>query len=284
MSTFTDSMPIISSLIKFFCCKTIIKTVNIVSKLFDNVDDMTLEDGLVAVGLDEKERRFYLAALDAGRAPVAAVARQAGVSRTLGYDLLEKLHARGLLNQVEGQEGRLVVAEDPRALINEWQRRRDILDEVVPELRGIFAGSASKPRVRIYEGLEGIRRALLETLDCSSKLLFGILSMRELVEAPGKIWMDEFITQRVARGIHLQVIRSEGRDVEAAWTSSETELRELRFSPPDIDLNMTMYISDHKVVYVSSSAENYAIIIDSVEFASFKKSIFSLVWRVSRSF
>ena len=41
---------------------------------------------LTALGLNDKERRFYLAALELGSAPVTAIAAWAGVTRTNGYD------------------------------------------------------------------------------------------------------------------------------------------------------------------------------------------------------
>ncbi|MBE0593235.1 MAG: TrmB family transcriptional regulator, partial [Gemmatimonadales bacterium] len=82
-------------------------------------------DGLAAIGLDDKEQRFYLAALELGSAPVTAVAGRAGVTRTNGYDLLARLERRGLLTQVDGAGGaRQVVPADPEILIREWERTR----------------------------------------------------------------------------------------------------------------------------------------------------------------
>ena len=60
-----------------------------------------MDTRLQAIGLDEKEQRFYLAALELGTAPVTAIAARADVSRTNGYDLVQRLQKRGLISQIE---------------------------------------------------------------------------------------------------------------------------------------------------------------------------------------
>jgi len=242
-----------------------------------------MRDQLEMLGLDEKEQRFYLAALELGSASVTDVATRANVSRTNGYDLLERLERRGLLAQVGEASGvRKVVPEDPSVLIREWDRKRLVLDDLVPELRSLYNGTPRKPRTRLYEGKEGIRRALWETLDCRSRLLLGVLSMHELLEVPGDQWMNGFIAERIKRGVSLHVLRSPARETDAIWPTRVEELRELRYAPPEVDLGMTMYIHDDKVTYVSSKEENYAMVIESRECASLNRTFFQTLWQVSR--
>ncbi len=240
-----------------------------------------MDSRLLALGLDEKEQRFYLAALEFGTAPVTAIAARADVSRTNGYDLVQRLQKRGLVSQIEGEGGvRQVVAEDPSVLIRDWERTRNALNDLVPELRSLFNGHQDKPRIRLYEGIEGIRRSLWETLECHSKLLCGILSMHELLEVPGAEWMEEYIEERIRRGIKLNVIRSRSRETESIWPTSVSHERELRYAPFDVDLGMTMYIYDDKVLYISSKRENYALVIESRELSSMNRTLFNSLWNM----
>ncbi|MFA7505963.1 MAG: helix-turn-helix domain-containing protein [Burkholderiaceae bacterium] len=237
---------------------------------------------LAAIGLDDKERRFYLAALELGTAPVTAVASRAGVTRTNGYDLLARLERRGLLTQVDGATGtRQVVPADPEILIREWERTRSMLDDVVPQLRSLFNRSPHRPRVRFHEGADGIRRAIWATLECRSGHLLGILSMHELMETPGPQWMAQYIAERVRRGIRLDVVRSHSRDTQTIWPGSAEELRELRYAPAGIDLGMTAYLCDDTVTYVSSRRENYALTIESPELAALQRALFNSLWEAS---
>lgn len=238
---------------------------------------------LSAVGLDDKEIKFYLAALELGAAPVTAVANRAGVTRTNGYDLLQRLERRSLLAQVNGADGvRQIVPSDPGVLIRDWERTRVMLDDLVPELRTLFNSSPRKPRVRFHEGVDGIQRAIWAHLECRSKLLLGILSMQELMEVPGPEWMDKFIAERVRRSIRLEVVRSQSRETKTVWPGSVAEMRELRYAPSGVDLGMTVYISDDMVTYVSSKYENYALTIESHELASLQKALLRSLWAVSQ--
>ena len=60
-----------------------------------------------------------------------------------------------------------------------------------------------------------------------------------------------------------------------------SELRELRYSPPSVVLEMTTYIYDDKVAFISSKKENYGMIFQSEEFARFHKSLFEGIWAIS---
>ncbi|MFB6421189.1 MULTISPECIES: TrmB family transcriptional regulator [Bradyrhizobium] len=242
-----------------------------------------IESKLASLGLDEKERRFYLATLQLGLASVTEIAARAGVTRTNGYDLLARLEARGLVKQTTGNGARHVVAEDPIVLISNWERTRNTLDSLVPELRSLFNAAATRPRIRFYEGTEGIERALWETLECRSGTLLGVLSMPELLEVPGVEGMQKYITERVKRGIRLRVLRSRGRETARIWPSSQAELRELRYAPPSIDLGMTMYLNDDTVTYLSSKRENYGLIVESAEFSALSRALFEGLWTISTS-
>ncbi len=241
-----------------------------------------IESQLEELGLDKKELRFYMAVLQCGSAPVTMIAERAGVSRTNGYALLAKLENRGLVSQIAKDNGVMhVIAEDPAVLIGQWERSRRLLDDVVPQLKSMFNASELKPRIHFYEGMEGIVKALRGTLECHNGPLLGILSMSELNEAPGSAAMNEIIAERVRRAITLRVLRSQSRDVETTWTSSNEELRELRFAPASIDLGMTMYIHDDKVTYLSSRRENYGLVIESQELSALNRAMFEGLWAIS---
>ena len=240
-----------------------------------------IDEQLASIGLDEKERRFYLAVLQLGAASVTEIAARAGVTRTNGYDLLARLEARGLVRQSTGDGPRVVVAEDPKVLISNWERTRTTLNGLVPELRSLFNATTNRPRIRFYEGAEGITRVLWETLECRSGVLLGILSMHELLEIPGTAGMQRYIAERLKRGIHLRVLRSGGRETSKIWPTSKSELREMRYAPPSIDLGMTMYINDETVSYLSSKRENYGLVIESSEFAALMRAMFEGVWTIS---
>lgn len=244
---------------------------------------MPLERVLMEIGLQETEVKFYLAALELGQASVRDIAQQAQISRTNAYDVFARLLDQGLVTQVGSDSGKtmLVAAEPPEHLLSMFEERRRRLRAIMPELQSLHNNSRSKPRVRFYQGVEGIKTVLNETLSCRGKFLRGILSMRDLFQATGRPWMEDLVQRRIACGVHLRVIRSSVNDLGELWPESPEELRELRFCPDSFVFSMTTYIYDEKVALISSSRENFALTIESPEFAAMQGNLFEALWAAS---
>lgn len=241
---------------------------------------MSIDQVLAQIGLPETEARFYLAALELGEAPVRDIAAKAGISRTNAYDVLARLLEQKLVTQTGGSGSKtmMVAAEPPDQLTELLDARRRRLDVLLPELMSLHNRSSGKPRVRFHQGLEGIQLVLDDTLTARDKKLLGILSMRDLYEVPGRIWMDDLVRRRIEAGVHLRVIRSPIKDVPNVWPQSEADLREVRFASPDFIFTMTSYIYDDKVAIISSRRENFAMTIESEEFAMMQRNLFEVLW------
>ena len=244
---------------------------------------------LVEAGLDPKDAHFYLAVLNRGRTTIAEAARDACVSRTSGYDIAKRLQKRGLISKVEFGRDEVddlrtqshLVANDPEHLLEEWTTQRRVLDRVVPELRALFSASRTRPKVRYLEGATGIRTALFETLEWPSPLR-GILSMRDLLTAPGAEAMSEYIAGRLERELVLRVIRTRDHDVPGGWLTSSRDYRVVRHAPPQYEFTMTSVIGDREVVNVSSAREGFAMVIQSEEYAQMQQNFFEVLWAASR--
>ncbi|MGV9801495.1 TrmB family transcriptional regulator [Mycobacterium sp. NPDC003449] len=243
---------------------------------------------LVDAGLDPKDAHFYLAVLRRGRATVAEAAREANVSRSGGYDIARRLQARGLVARVEsepGESGDLrtqshLVASDPIQLLEEWDSRRRVLNDVVPQLRALFSENRARPKVRYLEGAAGIRSALFESLDWPSPIC-GILSMRDLMTVPGEAAMAEYIQGRRDRELVLRVVRTRDHDWPGGWLTSAHDFRIVKHAPAAYEFTMTEIIGPHEVVSLSSARETFAMVIESQEYAEMQRNFFEVLWSVS---
>jgi sugar-specific transcriptional regulator TrmB len=241
---------------------------------------MDLETTLEQIGVTGRRAKFYLAALELGEAPVHAVARKAGLQRTTAYDVLARLTEEKLVTSVQKRGKVYVAAEDPRRLLRLFDERQQALATILPELQSLYNRSGIKPKIRYYEGREGLATVFADTLECHSKQLSAILSMADLREAPGN--EEEYIAERVRRGIQLRVIRSPAKELgDDLWPTSAAELRELRYAPRGTIFSMTTWIYDDKVSMISSSRENFGMIIESAEFSQTMTNLFTVLWTAS---
>src|SRR3989338_4381977 len=123
-----------------------------------------LEQSLVEIGLSVKEAGVYIALLTLGHGTVSQISRRANINRTTGYDILDSLLGKGLVN-ISGKEPKQEYAAESPDNLNKFisediKRRNDVLkktEELIPELKSIH-NIKDRPRAFFYEGREGLEK------------------------------------------------------------------------------------------------------------------------------
>lgn len=241
-----------------------------------------LTTALTQLNFDPREQAIYLALLKLGTASVQEIAETASVERTGIYAILERFIAQGLVTETIVGKKRRFVAQDPKRLTELLREKQAALTEILPELQAIWTASDVRPRVRYYQGTEGMRSVIEDTIAGPKQELLGILSAEDLFATLGERWMENYTKQRVKQGFSLRVVRSEQKEVGERWPTSTKERRELRYAPPAMIFSMTMYIYGNKVAMLSTRHENFGMIIESDEFATHQRNLFEALWQVSR--
>jgi HTH-type transcriptional regulator, sugar sensing transcriptional regulator len=243
-------------------------------------------DELVQIGLDPKAASLYLAILEMHEPTVAEVARVTDTNRTTAYDLVNSLVQRGMVQLVASSRTnrrantKVIKPQNPDKLLTDWLQTKVLLDKVVPQLQALQERSGPFPRTTYFEGAEGMRHALFETLTWGSDLC-GIMSMDDLHKGIGRPATDDYVRERWKRKIWLRVVRSHEKDVDEGWESSDEEFRRARYAPDTYVYNMTMLIGADKVIMLSSRRENFALKIESAEYAEMQRNLFEILWGVS---
>lgn len=243
---------------------------------------MDIKQVLDELGIHKTKAEVYLAALELGRAKVRVIADKVSIPRTTANEVLEQLAKKGLVIKIHQGRTLIFEAEPPTKLKLLLKEQEHKLDEVLPELKLLFNSAGFRPRIRFYEGVEGMKEVFKDTLTVKNKLLRGILSMEDLYRTPGKKYMDEYVDKRISTGIKLQVIRSEIKEVEETWPSSQNENRELRYAPKNMIFPMTIYLYDNKVGIIGTKKENFGIIIESEDLFHTLNNFFEITWDVAR--
>ena len=243
---------------------------------------MTLEKTLAEFGLNKSKALVYLSLLKIGSGSALEIAKDSGLLRTTVHEILQQLVSLGLISFVEKARGKIYFAEDPSKIKSIIKEKEKLLDSVLPELKSLFSGSIIRPKVKVFEGLSGIKTVFEDTLTAKDKLLMGILSMEDLYKIPGKKFMKEYTKKRIDKGIKLKVVRSEQKEIEEIWPSSIKENRELHYAPQEMVFPTTMYLYDNKVSVIGTQKENFGTIIESADFYNTLKNMFEIMWQVTR--
>ncbi len=236
---------------------------------------------LTDIGLDERAQKVYLALLELGVDSVQNIAKKAAVERTGVYGVLVELIRLGLVSETKVGKKRAFVAENPARLSQLAAERQKAVEGMLPALQSLWQATDVRPRMRYYEGREGMRSVIEDTLTAPDKQLLGILSAEDLYAAVGERWFEDYTKRRIKENFSLRVVRTQAKDLGERWPSSTTAKRELRYAPDGMVFSMTIYIYGNKVAILSTRKENFALVIESDEYAQTQRLLFEALWQIS---
>ena len=213
---------------------------------------------LQAVGLDAKQSQLYIAGLQLGTAPASEYAKAAGINRITAYNVLEELVHRGYFTVVRKVRAKWYAPVAPEFVALEARKNAEALERVLPELRSLQGAKYRKPRVRFFEGWEGVRHVYEDTLTASSELLNFANSA--VVRTFWPKYDEEYVEQRVKRGIRLRGIAPDDATGRRVHGEDRERLREIRLVPAaEFDFKNEIKIYDHKVAIISFAEDESAM-------------------------
>jgi sugar-specific transcriptional regulator TrmB len=239
---------------------------------------------LQSVGLDAKQSQLYMTGLQLGTAPASDYAKATGINRITAYNLLEEMVHRGTFTVVKKVRAKWYASVAPEFVALEARKNAEALERVLPELRSLRGAKYRKPRVRFFEGWEGVRHVYDDTLTANGELLNFANSA-----AVRQFWPkydEEYVEQRVKHGIHLRGIAPDDVMGRRVHGEDRERLREIRLVPAsDFDFKNEINIYDHKVAICSFDSglrgdkDMFGVIIESKEVAETQRQIFEMAWR-----
>lgn len=252
---------------------------------------------LKKIGLSDNEARVYLALLELGSATVQQIAGKAEVNRPTTYVQLESLMKEGLVTSFEKSPNSKKLkpktyfrAEDPEYLQklighdrNQIDERERELTNIMPELGRLFLSSGERPRVRFFDGIEGLKTMDEEFLKVKSRLIEGVTSLDD-VEKVFPSAIDNYTQRRIKKGIRTRGIYTSSHGPILKNTDSKM-LRETRFVPPDkfpFSCDITVY--DDSVAIASLREKIFGVIIENKEIANSIRSLISVAWEATEKY
>jgi sugar-specific transcriptional regulator TrmB len=249
---------------------------------------------LTNIGLDPTEAKVYLALLELGPSKVTDITKKAGITRTLGYHVLQKLGWYGLIDHVPGART-VFAAQHPRRIIqfaeqkrSSWERRIETAEAMLPELVSLFK-TAEKPSVRYQDGSEGIKAMFNETLESKTEIL-SIVDMKGWDMPAFRQWGKAYNRERSRRKIHERLLildNPTGREWMKHYQGSST-YTELRWVKPELlkgieDFGGEMNVYENKMVMGVHEPNAIGIAIESTALARILKALFEMAWERSES-
>lgn len=239
---------------------------------------------LEKLNLNQKEAGLYLATLELGEANIQQLAKKSGIKRTTVYDVMASLREKDLINQVIRGKKTLFSATDPRSLEEVIEQQKHTLNRLMPELLTITNALDSKPKVKFFEGQNGIRDVYKDTLCYPNQELLAWVTDEALDKFDSSFLNDHYLPRRVEKKIWVRAIAP---DVEAMRGYKEVDdksLRKTRLSDSSVfPVRVEINLYGKNKIGIMSFGEHFGMIIESQKIFDTLKSIFEMNWRALES-
>ncbi len=234
---------------------------------------------LTASGLDEKESTAYIALLELGEATMSELTKKSELKRSTLYFIVEALHKKRLIGIVKKGKKTVYSAEDPKRLLEQADENRRNLEYAMPELLSVANNIVKKPKVRFFEGVDGIKEVYRDILRYPDNKICAWVSESMITEFDSSFITDHYIPKRLEKKIWAEVIASDttvGKDFKSKDLEALRKTRLLDESQFPLSIEISLYGKD-KIGFMSID-DKLGLIVESKPIADTLKSIFKAQW------
>jgi sugar-specific transcriptional regulator TrmB len=208
------------------------------------------------------------------------IAKESNIDRSACYDSLKALIKKGLVSYAIEANRKKFAASNPSRLKEYLEEKEDLVEEILPDLAGMFKEKGEKSQVNMYKGFKGLKSVFDDILDeAKGKENLVIDSSGSFVEKM------PFYAPHFIRGVEKNKIKIRHiarRDKEKELHPSKTT--NVRFFPRVVgEQIITTNIYSDKIAIILWTDVPEAVIIKNKAAAEAYRSYFEILWNSART-
>lgn len=253
-----------------------------------------IEDFLRELGLHKAEIGVYLACLETGSGEASRIARVSGLNRITTYEALKRLSKKGFV-RIRAKKGSSVKYFTPieyEELVEKLKMKREEFENSIKtaeklkkEFQAQFAPVKEKPLVLFYEGVEGIKEVLNDSLKQQPEEIISFASAESLESGFDPKFLQNYWQKRVSLDIPSRGILPKTKKAQESFSNdrNKKELRNLKLISPDIyKFKNEIDIYGNNIGITSHEKGNeHGVVIRSKSLADSMRAIFETLWNLS---
>ncbi len=238
---------------------------------------------LQKLGLQESEVDTYLAMLGGART-AREVIQTTGRSRPTVYYAITALERRGLLSktglednagwQIEPLSRLETILAQKQAELDDLRHEVDLFAQVVSKQP---AGD-HKPQISFYEGVAAVRNVIMEAVYCHSRHIDSLVPQQNFFWQLGEEFVTHYVATRNQLGVTTRNLWAE--KIDAKVITDYYKKAEIRMMAPGFGgkFRTTIFMYDSSVLYISSLASGYALLVTSDEHYELMQTMYEAIW------
>jgi len=240
---------------------------------------MKEEEILVNLGLSQREAIAYLGLLKLKEATALELSKLTNEQRTNTYDTLESLHKKGLVSYVLKGNRRIYLPNNPNNLHDFIKEKEKDLISILPQLSQFHNPKKERPVIEVYEGIEGMRIVLNQSLKeyiSSKKEILALGAQQQECRRLDPEFHKRFYDKKISIKNKTRILITEDVKPISHSTISVRILSKGYKSP------VATYIYGNKVSFWIFLIIPTIIVIESKELAESYRNYFELLWKIAK--
>lgn len=239
--------------------------------------------------LGHRGASVYIAALQLGNTTIDKISRKAELPRSTCYLIIAELEEKGLLSRNTRGKKEYVQAESPERLVEYLQREKDRAQNGVqqiltglPQYMAMYnTGHEKKPSCRYYEGFNGVKLILEDSLR-ATEILVLCSGYSGVIEPRLSKYLDTYFDEVERKGIHTYELLGGSPDTKDYIGTYESEFHKMREVDFGTKSKKSLKHID-KLIYGSCVAtisfeELNGVVLENAPIAAFERETFFQLW------
>ncbi len=245
---------------------------------------------LKAIGFSEGEEKAYLALLKIGSARIVSISKEAGISRSKMYEVLERLSRRGVVSHYRKNNVLYYRAAEPERILEyldektkEINRQKEDFRKQLPLFNQIITEQSIAKEAEVYEGMEGIKIVREEALSRMNPgdvmLYFGNPASAHENALP---YWDNWNNRRVEKKISAWIIYNQDA-YQYGERRKKLPLTKVKYLPKAGNSHAWIEIYGDVLVIGIKYKTPMSIVVRNKLVAESFKTYFNILWDVSKT-
>lgn len=237
-----------------------------------------MKEQLKKYGFSEKEAEVYLACLKLGDSTANRLSEVSNIRRTTVYEILESLKKKGVISSLRKNNKYFFSAVRPKVLIDLLKEKERLVKEILPELNDLTKAISEKPKIELFEGISGIKSAVMKMLDYKEILSYGASKKGDEIFDS---FIENFARKRTDKKIMLKGVFEKGFP-EHMTDKKIKRYTKIRTISKFKNHNSVYFIYGNELLIITLGQELIAIRITSPLLVTSHKKVFEILWDVAK--
>jgi len=234
-----------------------------------------MEKILMDLGLNGKEIKIYLKLLEYGQSSIQKIFELTGINRVSLYDILKSMVGKSFVNEIYIGKIKNYNAVQPSFILNIIKEKEKKFKEVLPDFEKLVQSNVCVPKVKIFEGKEGLNVITEDILSEDNDEVCSYGSYELMLEIR-KYQLIDYMKQRMRNKIKSKVI-TDSSFLKHNFQNKDEYGGLTKFKIDDCfkDIKSWHYVYGGKFVTISCDEDNFiGIIVEDLTIAETQKFVF----------